>query len=157
LVNVKLSDVFAPTWIVAAPNALVSVGGAITVSVAVAAVPVRGSPSAPIAEIGPVLFNHAPGAVPWTVAEITQIPAGPRTPPDNVSMPDPANEAPPQFPVKLDGDAIAMPDGKVSVKATAVIPAVAGFVIVTDRVEVAPTTMVVGLKVLTAVGGGNWA
>ena len=153
----KESEVTPPTWIMEAPNALASVGGVNTVNVAVAASPVTTVPLAAIAEIGPVLFIHAPGVVPTTVAETTQLAPAARDAPDSDSEVVVPTAVPlGQFEATLAGIAV-IPAGRVSVKATIVIGAVAGFVIVIDKVDVPPTTIVDGLNDLVIVGAPEGA
>ena len=153
----KESDVTPPTWIMEAPNALASVGGVNTVNVAVAACPVTTVPLAAIAEIGPVLFIHVPGVVPTTVAETTQLAPAARDAPDSDSeVVVPIAVPLGQFEATLAGIAV-IPAGRVSVKATIVIEAEAGLIMVIDRVDVPPTTTVGGLNDLVIVGAPEGA
>src|SRR2546427_719413 len=122
LVTVKLSDVDPFTGMLAAPNALLSVGGATTVIEAFVVFPVP-----PSVEVTCVLLFFTPAVVPVTSAEnVHDDPAAGdavSVPPDRLMLPLPATAVIgplPQEPVTLGVAATTRPAGRMSVKATPV-------------------------------------
>ena len=151
LLSVKVSEVFAPTRMLAAPKALVIVGGVATVKLAVAVLPVP-----PLVEVTfPVVLVNCPAAAPVTVTENWQVPPA--------AIVAPVSEMPVGFvvvsvPPQTVAVALATvsPVGSVSVNATPVSAAMfaAGFVIVKVRDVVAFRAILLGLNTL-AIEGGN--
>ena len=133
LVIVNVSEVVAPIGIVAAPNALVIVGGEATDMLALAVLPVP-----PLVDVtAPVTLFLRPCVAPVTVTLIVQVPLAAIVPPLNVMMfGEVVVKVPPQT---LVGPAVGTvnPLGSVSVKATPVRPTVEfGFVKVNVRLVV---------------------
>jgi hypothetical protein len=164
LVIVIVRLVVPSSGMLAAPNALVIVGGATTVRVAVAVLPVP-----PLAEtMALVVFTLAPGVKPVTFTEIVQAGVGGgRTaiPGRSVITGDPGKAITPalkhEAPTTKAGDkATITPAGKVSVKPIPVrVVPIFGFEIVKVRVLVPPTGIVAGANALPIVGGRiiGWA
>src|SRR5262249_45538374 len=115
LVRVKLSDVVPFNGMLAAPNALAIVGGAITVIEAFEVLPVP-----PFVELTETLLFFAPAVVPVTFTETVQDAPGARLAPDNDTEDDPlaAVAVPPQVLFRLAGVATTRPAGRASVNAT---------------------------------------
>src|SRR6185312_2805930 len=152
LLMLKVSEVFAPTRMLAAPNALVIDGGVATVKLAEAVFPVP-----PLVEVTfPVVLVNCPEAAPVTVtlnwhwlfaaivAPESAIPVGAvvvKVPPQTVA----------------EALATVSPVGSVSVKATPVSGSTfaAGLVIVNVSEVVAFRTMLLGLKTLAIDGGAS--
>ncbi len=152
LLRVKVSEVFAPTRMLAAPNAFVIVGGVPTVRFALAVLPVP-----PFVEVTlPVVLVYWPAAAPVTVTENwhwlfaamvapdSEIPVGPVV----VSVP-------PQ--TVAEALATVNPVGSVSVNATPVSATAlaAGLVIVKVSEVVAFKAMLLGLNTLAMDGGAS--
>jgi hypothetical protein len=114
IVKVRLVEPF--NGMLAAPNALMMIGGPTTVRGAVLLV-VPVPPSVEL--IGPVVLFFTPGVVPWTVSEMVQDPLVATDPPDRLAedAPGVAVAVPPQLLFRLDGFATTTPAGKLSVKA----------------------------------------
>src|SRR6185437_10955522 len=152
LLMLKVSEVFAPTRMLAAPNALVIDGGVATVKLAEAVFPVP-----PLVEVTfPVVLVNCPEAAPVTVtlnwhwlfaaivAPESAIPVGAvvvKVPPQTVA----------------EALATVSPVGSVSVKATPVSGSTfaAGLVIVNMSEVVAFRTMLLGLNTLAIDGGAS--
>src|SRR3954470_7031354 len=119
LVRVKVSDVDPSSGTVVAPNALVSSGGATTVTSADAPVP-----DPPWTDdTSEVVLLCKPDAMPVTSTENVQLLALVKVAPDSDTDPVPAPAVivpPPHDPVSPLGSATASPDGNVSVKPTPV-------------------------------------
>src|SRR4249920_2359020 len=152
LERLKVSDVLAFSRMLAAPKALVIVGGVPTVRFAVAVLPVP-----PLVEVTlPVVFVYWPAAAPVTVTENWQLLLALIVAPVN-AMPVGAvvvNVPPQTVEVAL---ATVRPVGSVSVKATPVSAVVfaAGLVIVNCSEVVAFSAIVFGLNTLAIVGGAT--
>src|SRR5882724_622054 len=117
-VMVKVSEVEPFSGIVAAPNALLIVGGAATVRLADAVLPVP-----PFVEVTfPVVLFFTPEVVPVTFAVSVQVLLTAIVPPVSEMLPEPATAVavPPHVLVKPFGVAITRPAGKASVNATPV-------------------------------------
>src|SRR6266567_888458 len=116
IVKLKLVEPFS--GIVAAPNALVMVGGVATARFAVAVLPVP-----PLVELTlPVVLTKLPEAVPVTFTVTVQLLLAAMVPPVSETLPEPATAvaAPPQVLVSPLGVATTRPAGSVSVNATPV-------------------------------------
>lgn len=153
LVTVNISEVVPPTGTVAAPNALLIVGGLATVSVAVLLV----APVPPLVELtAPVVLFFTPAVAPVTVTVNVQVPPAATDPPvsEIVFVPVIVNVPPPQV---LDVPLTTVrPVGSTSVTATPLSATVAfGFVIVKLRLVVAPNAMFGAPKALLIVGGAT--
>lgn len=154
-VMVKVNVVFPFNGIVDAPNALLIVAGARTVSVAVlltAPVPVC------VEEIVPVVFGLAPTVVPVTFTLSVQVlPGAALVPPVSETLPPLAAGVPPQVFVRFGVAATAKPAGKASLKATPVRAVVlpAGLAIVKVSVVVPLSGTVGAPKALLIVGSAN--
>jgi len=113
LVMVKVRDVEPFNGILAAPKALLNVGGATTVICAVLLVV---PPPLSVAEIAPVVLLLEPTPVPWTSTEIVQDPLAAKTPEDKLMVPVPpvAVTEPPQLLVTFGVEATSRPAGKLS-------------------------------------------
>jgi hypothetical protein len=125
LVTVRVSEVVVSSGMVAAPNALLITGGATTVSIADAVLPVP----AFVEVTALVVLVKAPATVPVTSTNTTQAFDPPETvgatvAPDMVILVDPGvavTVPPPQFlTVRSFGENTTSPAGKVSVKETPV-------------------------------------
>src|SRR6266700_2434964 len=117
-VMVKVNEVDPFNGIVAAPNALVIVGGATTVMLAEAVLPVP-----PLVEVTfPVVLFFTPAVVPVTFAVSVQLLLTAMVPPVREMLPEPATAVavPPQVLVNPLGVATTNPAGSVSVNATPV-------------------------------------
>jgi hypothetical protein len=152
LLSVKVSEVFAPTRMVAAPNALEIVGGVATVKLAEAVLPVP-----PLVEVTfPVVLVNWPAAAPVTVTANWHCPFAATVAPLNaIPVGDVVVSVPPQ--TVADAFATVSPVGSVSVKATPVSATAfaAGFVIVKVNEVVAFKAMLLGLKPLAIDGGAT--
>jgi hypothetical protein len=156
LVTVKVSDVVPFSGIDAAPNDLVMLGGARTLRLAVAVLPVP-----PLVEVTAlVVFVKSPEAVPVTLTEKVQELFTARAAALSVTELEPAADAmvpPPHDPVKPFGVATSIPAGNVSVKATpeSALALAAGLVIVKVS-EVVPLRAMVGApKDFVMLGGAT--
>jgi hypothetical protein len=152
LLSVKVSEVFAPTRMLAAPKALVIVGGVATVKLAVAVLPVP-----PFVDVTfPVVLVNWPAAAPVTVTLNWHWPPAAIVAPVN-AIPVGAvvvNVPPQTVAVAL---ATVKPVGSVSLNATPVSATAfaAGFVIVKVSDVVAFRAMLLGLKTLAIDGGAT--
>jgi len=148
----KVSEVEAFSRMLAAPKALVMVGGVATVKLAVAVLPVP-----PLVEVTfPVVLVNCPAAAPVTVTENWQVP-----PTATVA---PVSEMPVGFvvvsvPPQTEEVALATvrPVGSVSVKATPVSGSTfaAGLVMVNVSEVVAFSAILAGLNTLAIDGGAS--
>jgi hypothetical protein len=113
-VMVKLSEVDPFSGILAAPNALLIVGGATTVIDALEVFPVP-----PSVEVTWTLLFFAPAVVPWTFTDTVQLALAASVPPLRLTDPEPpiAVAVPPQVLLRFGVEAITNPAGKLSVKA----------------------------------------
>jgi hypothetical protein len=111
-VKLRLVDPF--TGMLAAPNALLIVGGANTVIEALAVLPVP-----PVVELTVTLLFFGPAVVPCTFTDTVQLAFAASVPPDKLTEPDAptAVAVPPQVLFKFDGEATTRPAGRLSVKA----------------------------------------
>jgi len=153
LVRVKVSEVDPFNGMLAAPNALVIVGGVATVRLAVAVFPVP-----PLVELTlPVVLTKFPEAVPVAFTVTVQVLFTAIVPPVSEPLPEPATAVavPPQVLVNPFGVAMTIPAGKVSVKATPVSATAlaAGFVIVKVN-DVVPFRGTVAAPKALAMDGG---
>lgn len=150
LVMVKVRLVVPFNGMLEAPNALLIVGGATTVIVAV----LLTAPVPPLVELtAPVVLFFTPAVAPVTVTVIGQLPLAAMVPPLNeirlgevvVNVPEQKGVGPAVGTVK--------PAGNVSVKATPVSAVVVfGFVTVMVRTLVPPSGIVAASKPLLIVG-----
>jgi hypothetical protein len=151
--TVKVSEVEALKFILAAPKDFCSVGGATTVMLALAVLPVPA-----LADVTVTLLLLAPAAAPVTFTTMVQEPETGSVAPDREMEELPADAVivpPPQLPVSPLGDAICNPVGKLSVNATpaSAIAFGAGFVSVNVS-EVVPFRGTLSApKALLIVGG----
>jgi len=153
LVMSKVREVDPFSGILAAPNALVIVGGVATARFAVAVLPVP-----PFVEVTlPVVFVKFPDAVPVTLTWTAQLLPVAMVPPVRVMLPEPATAVavPPHVLVVPLGVATTIPAGNVSVKATPVSATAlaAGFVTVKVR-EVVPFKGIAATPKALAIAGG---
>lgn len=152
LVTVKLSVVVPFSGMVAAPNVLVSVGGAITLRVAVDVLPGPLS----VAVTVTLLFLTPPVVAVTFTLKVQEAEAA-SVPPVRLTEDDPAVAVmvpAPQEPVRPFGVATTSPAGKLSVKATPVSELVVfGLVMVKLNEVVPPTAIVDAPKDLVMVGG----
>jgi hypothetical protein len=152
LLSVKVSEVFAPTRMLAAPKALVMVGGVATVRLAEAVLPVP-----PFVEVTfPVVLVNWPAAAPVTVTLNWHWPLAAIVAPDNaIPVGAVVVRVPPQTVVVA--FATVKPVGSVSLNATPVSATAfaAGFVIVKVSDVVAFRAMLLGLKTLAIDGGAT--
>jgi hypothetical protein len=151
--TVKVNEVEPPSGIDAAPKALMITGGATTVMVAVAVLPVP-----LLAEMLTELF-FTPAEVPVTLTTTVQLPLAAMVPPDRPTVPDPAAAV--AVPLQVDVSpldvATRSPAGRESEKVTPVMAVVPGLVMFNVR-EVVPLSGMVGApKALAMVGGGRTA
>jgi hypothetical protein len=114
LLTLKVTDVVPLRGMLAAPKALLIVGGASTVMLAFAVLPVP-----PSVELTCTLLCFTPAVVPVTFAEIVQEALDPSVPPDKFSEEAPAAAVavPPQVLLRLLGVATTKPAGRLSVNA----------------------------------------
>src|SRR5215472_11076324 len=153
LVKVKLSVVLAPVWSVAVPNDLLSVGGATTVMLAVAAKPVTPCVSVTVL----VVLFWTPAAVPVTlVLKVHDAPAASVAPVKLILLVPAVAEIapPPQEPVRPLGVETTKPEGSVSLKVSPVkaLGLPAGLLKVKARVVLAPVWSVAVPNDLLSVG-----
>jgi len=152
---VKLSEVEPFSGMLAAPNALLMVGGAITVMLALAAVP-----APPSVEVTVTLLFFTPAVVPVTFTEnVQEDPAAGdavSVPPDRLMLPLAATAVMvplPQVPVMLGVAATTRPAGKLSVNATPLSATfVFGLLMLKVSVLLAFRATLVGLNALVMVG-----
>ena len=158
LVTVKLRLVAPFSTMLGAPNDLLMVGGAMTVTLAEAVRPVPPSVELTV----PVVLFLVPAVVPVTFTEKVQEAPAANVPPDRLTEPDPAVAVMvplPQEPLKPLGVDTTRPEGKESVKATPLSDALPlGLVTVKLRLVVPPIAMLDAPNDLLMVGGfGGWA
>src|SRR5258708_21790639 len=152
---VKVSDVpgFTLSAMLAAPNALVIVGGVATARLAVGVLPVP-----PLVELMfPVVLIKFPEAVPVTFTVTVQVLLTATVTPVSEMLPDPATAVavPPQVLVSPLGVATTMPTGKVSVSATPVsATAFAPGLVMVKVSEVVPPRGTDTAPKALAIGGG---
>ena len=155
-VIVKLSDVDPFSGMLPAPNALLIVGGATTVRLALEVFPVP-----PSVEVTWTELFFIPALVPVTFTEnVHDDPAAGdavKVPPERLIEPLPATAVivpAPHEPVMVGVAATTTPEGRVSVKATPLSATfVFGFVIVKLSVLFVLSGMLVGLKLFVMLGG----
>ncbi len=155
MLNVKL--VVPLSGMLAAPNALLIVGGLATVSVAV----LLAAPVPPLVElIVPVVLSLAPEVVPFTSTLIVHIPLAASVPLARLIELEPATAVtePPHTPTTLGAAATCKPATSVSPKAMPfkVVP-VFGLLMVNVMVDVPFTPIVVGENALLMVGAATTA
>ena len=134
---------------------LTTTGGATTVTVAVAVLPIP-----PLVELTVTLLFFTPAIVPFTLTEMTHELLVVSVPFVRLIVFDPAVAVtvPPQAPLTLGGVATTSPPGSVSVKLIPVsVGPVFGLLMVKVRVLVLPSAMVVGSNVLPITGGASTA
>jgi hypothetical protein len=150
MVNVRL--VVPPSGIVAAPKALLIVGGVATVSVAVL-LPI---PVPPLVDVtAPVVLFLTPPVAPVTVTLNVQVPPAAMVAPDSVIVLGFVVVSVPPHGVELPV-ATVNPAGRLSVNPTPVNPTVEfGFVIVKLRLVVPPTGIFAAPNDLAIVGGAS--
>ena len=151
--KVKLVDPFSATD--PAPKALLIVGGAITLRLAVAVFPV------PAVEVTWTLLFNTPAVVPVTLTDTAHEALEARVPADKLTDDNPAAAVavPPQVLLRLGVAATTRPDGRLSVNATPVSDAsVLGFVMVSVREVVPLSGIEAAPKALEMVGllGMTW-
>ncbi|HKV41952.1 MAG TPA: hypothetical protein VJX67_22300 [Blastocatellia bacterium] len=147
-VNVKV--VPAPWRMLDAPNALLSVGGVATVSVADAVFPVP-----PLADVtAPLTLFFTPTVVPVTSTDTVHVPLAAILPPLNVKVVSPAAGVNVPQPGTAAGvEATCTPDGSASVNPTPLSASVEfGLVIVNVSVDVPFNAMLAGLNALLIDG-----
>lgn len=155
-VMVKVRLVEASNGMLAAPKALLIVGGEKTVRLAVAVLPVP-----PLVELtAPVVLVKCPDCVPVTLTEKLHDPLVAIVPPERLIVfpPAPAEIVPdPHVPLSPFGVDTTSPEGSVSVNATPVSTTVfaAGLVMVKVRVVFPFSEIVVGLKDFAMDGGAT--
>lgn len=115
LLRVKVSNVLPFSGMLVAPNALLMVGGEITVMDALDVLPVP-----PLVDVTCTELFFAPDVVPCTVTETVHDAPAPRLAPVSVTEDDPfaAVAVPPQVLFRLPGVATTRPAGRLSVNAT---------------------------------------
>jgi len=132
LLMLKVSVVAPFSGMLAAPNALVIVGGLATVRVAVALLPVPPF----VDETFPVVLTLAPDEVAVTFTVTVQLLLDATVPADNATLPEPAVAVPPQVLVNAFGVATTIPAGNGSINATPFRALLLGLVIVSVRLVV---------------------
>jgi hypothetical protein len=129
------------------------VGGAITLKLAVAGLPVPPSLDATL----PVVLFCAPAVVPVTLTENVHEPFPDKLAPDRLIVLVPCVAVmvpPPQEPVNPLGFEIARPEGRVSLNPTPVTPALLVFLTVNDKLVLPPVSGIEAApNVLLTVGG----
>jgi hypothetical protein len=112
---VKLSEVEPFSGMLAAPNALVRVGGPTTLTLAFEVFPVP-----PFVELTVTLLFFTPTVVPCTFTDTVQVAFGARVTPERLTVEEPAAAVavPPHVLFKFDGVATTKPAGRLSVNAT---------------------------------------
>jgi hypothetical protein len=149
IVKVRLVEPFS--GMLAAPKALMITGGATTVMLAFAVLPVP-----PSVEVTCTELFFTPAVVTWTFNDTVQEPLAATEPPERLAEPAPATAVavPPQLLLRLFGVATTIPAGKLSVKATPV-SAIPVFGLVMVRVsEVVPFNGIVAAPKALAIDGG---
>src|SRR6185437_8593586 len=110
---VKLNEVDPFSGMLAAPKALVMVGGPPTLTLAFEVLPVP-----PFVELTVTLLFLTPPVVPCTFRETVQLAPGARDAPDRLTVEDPAVAVPPHVLFRFDGVATTKPAGRLLVNAT---------------------------------------
>src|SRR5215831_212220 len=151
LLMVKVTVVVPFNGIEAAPNALLMVGGATTVTVAFDVLPVPA-----LVEVACTLLFLVPAVVPWTSTETVQLAPGARLTPVKLTEDEPATAVavPPQVLLRFGVEATTKPAGRLSVKAT---PFNVKFVLVLEIVKVrlvVPFSGMVAAPKALAIDGG---
>jgi hypothetical protein len=153
LLAVKVNEVEADKLMLAAPNAFCRVGGATTVTLALAVFPVPA-----LAEVTVTLFAFTPAEVPVTFTAIVHEPETGSVAPESETddAPGAAVIVPlPQEPVNPFGEATCNPEGKLSVKATPVSEIVlAGGLVIVNVSDVVPFKGTVEAPKAFAMAGG---
>jgi hypothetical protein len=147
-VNVNVNVVVAPTGTVDGANALVSLGGPITSSEALAAGALGASAVVSVL----VVLVKRPGAVPLTFTVTAQLPEAGIVPPSSLIETKVSNKTPPHVFEDPASDGSTTPDGKLSVNAAAVRGTGFGLVSVSVIDVVPPSRIVVGANALPNVG-----
>lgn len=130
---VKLRFVLPFSGMLAAPNALVSDGGATTVMLALEVLPVP-----PLVALTVTLLIFTPAVVPVTFTDTVQLPLPAIVPAERLTALDPAAAVavPPHVLLKFGVAATTKPAGRLSVKATPVLGLVLGLLMANDKVVV---------------------
>jgi len=117
--NEKDSEVDPFRGMLVAPNALLMLGGPMTV---IEAVLLAAPGPLSVEEIGPVVLFWTPACTPFTFTEMVHDPLGANPPPERLTEPDPAvpMTVPPQVLLRPLGVATTSPAGSASVNATPV-------------------------------------
>lgn len=112
---VKLKDVEPFRGMLAAPKALLMVGGPTTLTLALEVLPVP-----PLVELTVTLLFFTPPVVPCTLTESVQVAPGARVAPDKLTVEPPAAAVavPPQVLFRLGVGPTTSPAGRLSVNAT---------------------------------------
>lgn len=112
---VKLSEVEPLSGMLAAPNALVMVGGPTTLTLALDVFP-----APPLVELTLTLLFFTPAVVPCTLTETVQLAFGARLAPERLTVEEPAVAVavPPHVLFRPEGVATTRPAGRLSVNAT---------------------------------------
>lgn len=112
---VKLKEMERFSGMLAAPNALVIVGGPTTLMLALEVFPVP-----PFVELTVTLLFFTPAVVPCTFTETVQLAFGARLAPERLTVEEPAVAVavPPHVLFRLEGVATTRPAGRLSVNAT---------------------------------------
>jgi len=139
-----------PTGMLAAPNALLIVGGANTVMEAVAVLPVP-----PSVDVTVTVLFFCPAVVPCTFTDTVQLALAASVPPDKPTEPDAltAVPVPPQVLFKFAGEATTRPAGRLSVKAIPVSAIVFGLVMLKVSEVVPFSGIVAAPNPLLMLGG----
>src|SRR5262249_50520517 len=149
IVNCKLVDPFSA--MLAAPNALLIVGGATTVTVAVAVLLLP-----PSVELTCTELFLSPAVVPCTFTETAHEALAASVPPDRLTEPAPpvAVAVPPQVLFRFGVDATTSPAGRLSVNANPLSVALLFGLLMLIRSKVLPFSGIfVGANVLVPLGG----
>src|SRR5260370_95381 len=150
---VKVSEVGPFNGMLAAPKALVMVGGVTTTRFAVAVLPVPPL----VEETLPVLFTKFPDAVPVIFTVRVQVLLAATVPPVSEILPEPATAVatPPQVLVSPLGVATTKPAGSVSVNATPVsATALAPGLVMVKVSDVVPFSGIAAAPKALAIEGG---
>jgi hypothetical protein len=148
---VKVNEVEPFSGMLAAPKALLIVGGATTLMPALEVFPVP-----PSVEVTWTLLFFTPVVVPVTFTETVHEALAASVPPDRLTEDESATAVsrPPQVVLRLLGVATTTPAGKLSVKATPVRDALVFGLVMLKVSEVAPFRGIVAApKTLVMVGG----
>src|SRR5574340_538741 len=140
---------------IALANALLMVGGATTVTVAVLLV-VPVPPSVDV--MAPVVLLWTPAVVPFTFTEKLHEPLAAIVPPDRLTLPLPATAVIvplPHVPLRPFGVATTRPPGRVSLKPTPLSATALGLLIVKVSEVVPFSGMVAAPNALLMVGGAT--